>query len=497
MSFLQKIAPQYALKRAIARNRLNRITESEIKRTNYESTTRNRRNIDFRNPLTSPDSAIAKSRGTWRRKVRMLETEEAFVRGPIKRIANNVVGTGFILQSKAEAEGLSKQIEGLFKKWSLIADIRRINTLSDILRTAQATMVRDGEVLLIGRESGYIHRSTPYCLEVLEVDRLTTPYKYRNDPKVKNGIRYDDDDAPSEYYILKKHPGSNLIPSISTGDNMDAYEVIRAEYDTGEKRVMHLFNPVRPEQSRGFSEFASSLENFENLNKYTDAEIYAAIEDACLTGFVKSENPDDFQQNFTVEDMPQADARIHEFGVNQIVYLNPNEDITMHTPTRPNNQLGEMINQLLRGPANSLDIPPEVLSQNWQGMNYSNARTVLLQFQHSMRIRQRYLIDHACIPIFNRFVQNLIIHGKLGRVVDLDDALRHTWIPPGWQWIDPLKEARGKAEEVNNNFDSTSAIIASRGQDPDEVFDQIERDAERMKKINEINAIIEGETTND
>jgi len=480
MGIFSSIAPEWALKRAIARQRLQRLSDLSVKRTSYESSTPTRLNYDFRAPLNSADSAIDQARSVWRQRVRNLETTEPFVTGPIKRIANNVVGQGFIYQSKAEDKELAKQIEVWFKDFSMIADMRRINTLWDLLRIAEMTLVRDGEVLLIGRESKYKHRFIPYCLQMVEVDRLITPKVHRNNPKVKDGIRYDDDDAPIEYYVLKQHPGNNLV--LAGFSDIDKFDVIKADYDNGEKRVIHLFNPIRPEQSRGFTEFASSLEAFENLDKYTGAEIYAAIEDACLTGIVKSKTPDDFQQNSTVQDPAQTNNRLHEFGFNQMMYLNPDEDITIHAPTRPNSQLGEMISQLLRKPANALDIPPEILSQDFQGMNYSNARVVLLQFYHVMRIRQKYLIDHVCKYIQRNFVKSLAIHGKI-KADQVEDALKHSWIPPGWQWVDPQKEAAGKGLEVLNKFDSISSIIASRGQDPDDVFEQIERDNERLKAL--------------
>ena len=201
MSFLSKIAPQWALNREVARQRFNRLKNLDVKRTQYGSTTRNRMNFDFRAPLTTADSAIDQSRATWRRKTRMLEMENPFVSGPIKRIANNVVGVGFTLISKTKDIELTKKIESYYTKWSLMADIRRISTMSNIMATAQAAISRDGEVLIIGRESKYQNRLIPYCLEVLEIDRLQTPGKYQNDMRFKDGIKYDDDGAPVEYYI--------------------------------------------------------------------------------------------------------------------------------------------------------------------------------------------------------------------------------------------------------------------------------------------------------
>ena len=63
------------------------------------------------------------------------------------------------------------------------------------------------------------------------------------------------------------------------------------------------------------------------------------------------------------------------------------------------------------------------------------------------------------------------------------DWLRHSWIPPGWQWIDPKKEADGKEVEVNLGTETVSDIILSQGQDPKV---KLERRAKELKYIKEL-----------
>lgn len=479
MGLIESIAPQWALKRAIAKNRLSRVN-NDIKRSRYGG--RNRMNYDnLINPKRSANTDISVIQEQRRNNVRALEYNNPFISGPIRRIANNVVSTGFIFNSLVEDEGIRKPIEKYFKLWCRPDNchLRRILHFNEILRVAEMSLIRDGEVLIVGSRSNE-KRFTKYCLNVLEIDRLFTPSKYVNDDKVINGIRYDSEGAPKTYYISRYHPGDTIIKASVYNE----WDEIPAYFENGERRVLHLFNPVRPEQMRGLTELCSTLDYYENLDKYSQAEIYAAIEDACLTGFVKSEDPENWADGNTEND-PNSDNRIHEFAVNQIYYLNPNEDITYHSPTRPNSQFGEMINQLLRGPANGLDIPTEVVSQNWKGLNYSNARTLLLQFYHSMRIRQQHLVNYAAYYIVRNFIDSLILDKLIDPRIDREQAKQHNFITPGWQWVDPKKEADGKVVEWENNMDSLSDIISSRGRDPDDVFARILRDKQILKDIDE------------
>jgi lambda family phage portal protein len=409
------------------------------------------------------------------------------------------VGTGLTFQSRVkaddgyklnlqpnitdkQAEQFNPAVEFYFKEWCKKADSRLVSNFFELQRLVMGALIRDGEVLAVGRKSNRKDRLIPYCIDLYEIDRLMTPIGEINNPKITGGIEFDDEGAPLKYYISKVHPGSSVAMTRAKGDfyEIDAYN------QNGTKKVMHLFNPVRPEQIRGFSELASSLKDIQDMDRYREAEIYSALEDACLTGFVTTENPAMFQQNYTEDAESPEYEKLHEFAPGKFSYLRPGEDIKIHSPNRPNSQFGEMVNQLLRGPSNALDIPPEVLSQNWQGMNYSNARTVLIMFYLSCRIRQQHLIDHFCSVAYESVARELIAKGLVpaeGFQTRSSDYLKHIWIPCGWQWIDPVKEAKGKEIEMNNNFETLTSILAGQGKDFEETM---ETRAMELKKIKEL-----------
>ncbi len=509
MSWLATIAPGFALKREINRRRLDRLKSLGGKRpvTNarsFESIQGGRLRYDILSPKNSPNSAIKDGIEGLRNTVRQLEYNNGFVSGPIKRIVNNVVGTGFQFQGRVRededktefptitedmARIFNRSTEKWFKRWSARSDRRLSQCFQEQVATAEGALVRDGEVLAVGRESKRRDRIIPYCVELLEADRLMTPMSEANNPKIRNGIRYDEEGVPEAYFVLKSHPGETLAAIM--GKSSD-FEEIPAFNKNGTRKVMHLFNPLRPEQSRGFSEFASALKDFQDLDRYREAEIMAMLEDACMTGIVKTEVPATWQQNSTVDDTGEDGSgekqRIHEFAPNKWHYLNPGEDVHIHSPSRPNEAFGEMTNQLLSGPASALDVPPEILTQNWKGMNYSNARTVLLMFYLSCRVRQTYLIRHLCIPVYENVLTQLVIRGKakaFGFDRRRDDYLAHGWIPPGWQWVDPVKEASGKKIELDNSMETLADIGAARGKDWEENLEHRARELKKIKMLEE------------
>lgn len=508
-SAIKSFSPSWALKRQIAQNRLTRLQTYREKRS-WEAVAGGRTRSEFLTTSKNADSFISGGAKTLRQHIRSLEFNNGFVSGPIQRIVNNVVGNGMTFQSRVKADeaylrGLPLRItdadaelfnflaEKNFKRWAKEADIRLILKFNDMARLIEAALVRDGEALVIGRTSARQNRFLPYCLELLEIDRLGVPMEEMKNPKLIDGILYDAEGVPESYFVLKEHPGEVRK---MTGRKLYDFEIIPAFNPNGTRKVFHLFNPIRPEQSRGFSALAAGLKDFQDLDRYREAEVMASLEDACLTGFVKSPQPDAYQAGRTVDDTQTTDGagstqRIHEFGAGQWIYGLPGEEVEIHRNARPNTQMEAFINQLLRGPANALDIPPEVLAQNWQGMNYSNARTVLLQFYVAMQVRQNYLINYFYQPVWESALAALVANGHMGETgaaiygMRKEDALQSVWIPPGWSWVDPTKEALGKEIEVMNGFDTHYAVAASKGMDAEENLDAEARYLKKKKDLEE------------
>jgi len=514
MGFVERIAPSYALRRKIAASRLERyesalieFNENEARRNNvleqrsFDMASPSRMNADFFGDSSGANTSIQMAAGTLRNQVRHLEQNNGMIAGPIKRMVNNVVGQGIRFQSvlvsdetsgrsrfpkisEIDAEQWIKETEWNWKSWVMESDLRLMQTFYEQQRIIEGALIRDGACLVIGRISDRRGRLIPYTVEVLEIDRLQTPFELSNDPKVRNGIIYDNEGVPKTYLILKAHPGETFMMGWKASD----YEEIPAYFDNGNLKVMHLFNPVRPEQEIGYSEFASGLKDLHDLDRYMEAEKMAALEDACLTGIVTTPNPAAFNSAFTQPAGSSSESyqRIHEFAPLKWHYLRPGQDVEIHGPQRPNSQFADYIKQLKSGPANGLDMPPEVFSQDWGGLNYSNARTILINLYSACMTRQTYLRDHLCIPVWENVGTWFVIKGLVqARGFDRrkKDYLASKWIPSVYRkWVDPLKESKGAESDLVNNIDTLTDILAERGKDFDE---HIEIRAREIKKIQE------------
>lgn len=496
MGLISAMFPGWALKRSVARSRLQRLENLR----SLDAVSGSRQRYSFGTTAQNIDSQVADNIVDLREQIRKFELENGNVSGAFRRLKKNVVGHGIRLNAEItgdkpesaeypritdpQAEAANDAAEKYFEVWQREADKRMILPFygSDgIQGIVEHALIRDNESLVVGRISKRKDRLIPYCLEVLETDRLQTPPKLIGDPRVKNGIRFDDEGAPETYYVLKDHPGNTITAAFKDSD----YEEIPAYFPNGAKKVMFLFSPIRPEQTRAVSLIASALKDIQDADRYMDAEKLGALEDACLVGTVTTEDPAGWDTESSGK--TQYD-RIHEFSPNEIKYLYPGEKFELHRPERPGTQFDSFLNQIWRGPANALDVPPEVFLQKWGGMNYSNARTVLLQFYATCRERQRFLVNNLCYHVYDNVFQHFVAKGLVKApsfYARKHDWLAHSWISPGWQWVDPAKEATGKETEVNLGTDTISDIILSQGKDPRVTLERRAKEKKYIKQLEE------------
>lgn len=514
MSWLEtaiaRISPRWGLRREIHRRQLDLLRGGAKRRRTFEAVAGGRMRKDMGRTGSSADQAISGDISALREHVRYQEYQSGLFAGPIRRIVNNTVGRGIILRptvsatddlaiyqpgpkiTDAEADRWNRLAVRVWRRWCKQADMRLINSFYGIQRLALGAMIRDGEVLLIGRTSQRRDRMLPFCVEILEADRLCTPMSETTNPRIRHGIEYDDEGVPAYYYILRQHPGESYASALQR-DNFDR---VPAFFANGTRKVLHLFDPVRPEQTRGYSVFAPGLLDAQDLDRYREAEKYAAIMAASYVAAVETENPQQFSAAFgqsagtdTGADGEEYSRREFDFAPGATFVGRPGEKFKFNDPARPAGAFAEYSYDLLQGPANALDMPPEVLAQRWSGLNYSNARTILLQFYASCWIRQGYLINHLCAPVYANLVASAVSAGLLpgnhyGRRTH--ELLSATWVPMIYRrWIDPGKESSGRETDLRTNVETLTETITELGRDPDEHLEQRARELKRIRELEE------------
>src|SRR5690606_28096584 len=127
------------------------------------------------------------------------------------------------------------------------------------------------------------------------------------------------------------------------------------------------------------------------------------------------------------------------------------------------------------------------LSNDMLKANYSNSRLALLEFRRRIEAYQHaVMVWQFCRRVWARWMDTAVMAGVLdvpGYEYQRREYLGCDWLPPKWDWIDPLKDARAEIEQIGAGLKSRSQALAERGYDAEQVDAQIAADQAREKSL--------------
>jgi capsid protein len=119
--------------------------------------------------------------------------------------------------------------------------------------------------------------------------------------------------------------------------------------------------------------------------------------------------------------------------------------------------------------------------------NYSNSRLALLEFRRRIEAYQHAVVVwQLCRQVWARWMDTAVV----ADVIDLPnydnrrrEYLACGWLPPKWDWVDPLKDARAEIEQIEAGLKSRTQALAERGYDAEQVDTEIAADQAREKTL--------------
>lgn len=404
----------------------------------------------------SADQEILTDLPAMRNRSRELNRDDSLASGITNTFANNVIGTGMVPQARTGDPDKNKRMEAY---WWL-----RANSLSptDDLAHGQAQrllfrkMFEDGDVF---RKAVFLP-DLPVWFEIIEADRVGTPPEQTANLNIRNGVERDGAGRPIAYWINRFHPGDGIQASI--GNN---YKRIDARY------VRHLKIVDRPGQTRGVPACHAILQDLRDLDLLLLASLKRTQIAACLAAFIKSDAQSTDMAEMTAEKYGYVLDQAIEPGM--LFKLYPNESVETLVPNFPTPELGPFIVILCRRIGAALGVCWQTVLRDFSQSTYSSARTDMLADRQTYRALQSFFIEKLLTWEWATVMQDGILRGEplLAGITDADIA-GNTWVPNGWEWVDPEKEA--SAAEIQLRIGSTTLrdICAAKGEDWEEIQEQ-------------------------
>jgi len=437
--------------------------------------------------VTSEDTELLTSLVVARSRSRQLVRDAAYAKRAKVIIQNNIVGVGIGLQAQVlNSRGtlntrINDDIESAWEEWCDKDSCHTGRSLhfADFERAVMGQVFEAGEVLVRMHRTPFGESTIPFCLELIESERLADnmhPAPVDPSNNVKLGIEVDRFGGPVAYLLRLTHPGELTFPVQSSAK----YERVPAD------QILHIRLIDRWPQTRAMPWMHAAARKLNDMDGLTEAEITAARAAACYMGFI--EMPDAQTQYGE----PQADGSMQsELEPAMIERLNPGEKFNFAAPNRPNAQLDPFMRMMLREVAAGTGSSYESLSRDYSQSNYSSSRLALIDDRDLWRTLQSWFIRSFREEVHEQWLQAAVLSGSIPSISIADyanapekfEAARFK--ARGWSWIDPTKEVDAYREAVRSGFMTVSDVIALTGQgrDLEDVLKERRYELDRMADL--------------
>ncbi|HEY4775651.1 MAG TPA: phage portal protein [Xanthobacteraceae bacterium] len=389
--------------------------------------------------------------------------------GALATRTTNVVGPGLRLIagidhetlgiSEAAADAMEREQEREFALFWQACDLSRCQHGDELAALAYRTQSESGDAIVIRRyreRAGEVYGTR---LQLIEADRLSNPNRAADGDRIAGGVEVDADGAPVAYHVSSRHPGGLRLAAMT-------WERIEARDAQGRQLVIHMYDRLRPELTRGTPWLAPVIEHIKQLGNYTEAEVTAAVVSSLYTVFIKSVADDDANPIAGERDATLADNEV-ALAAGAVVGLANGEEAQFPAPMRPNAQFDPFVQSLLRQIGVALELPFELLIKHFTA-SYSASKAALeMAWQSFLKERGR-LARALYQTAYEWMMEEAVATGRLNRPGFFGDPrIRMAYCGAEWRGparpsLNPYQEAQADELDMRNGVKTGEQVCAER-----------------------------------
>ncbi len=424
------------------------------------------------------NTLIAASGQTVNARARYLVRNNGYAAAAVESFAGNAVGVGIKPSSLVKDATVKEAVQAAWLRWTDESDAEGLTDFYGQMRRAARELFIAGEVFLRFRPRRLSDGlSVPLQLQMLPSEQLsmTLSQPASNGNVIRQGIEFNAIGQRVAYWFWRNHPGDFTDRSGSGGG-------VPVRVPASE--VLHILDPVEGGQTRGLSKLATSIVKLWLLDLYDDAELDRKKVAALFAGFIRRPDNESAMMGEGAPDAAGTTVAGLQPGTMQV--LLPGEDVTFSSPADVGGSYEAFQFRTLLAVCAGLGIPYQNVVGDMTKVNYSSSRTALLEFRRRVEaIQHSVLVFQLCRPVWERWITTAVLAGTLdlpGFAQNPAPYFAVRWIPPHWDWIDPLKDIKAEQQAVAAGFKARSDVVEAMGYDPEEVDARIAADRERERK---------------
>lgn len=353
-------------------------------------------------------------------------------------------------------EKVRDEITNAFDEWALKVE------LWEKLKTLVRAKTTDGEAFATFYTDPTIvddANAITLNLALVECDRVESWTEQVTRENETDGIRFDAYRHPTEYRVLKYHPGDyRAIKNIKSR----AGEWIKAE------NVIHYFEVLRPEQVRGVSDFVSMLDIPAEQKSYREAVTTTARNAASVSGVLSTDNvPECFDDND--ESLGKCAMEVKPNTVfhaqrGSFVALPEGWHLTQLQAQQPTSLYNDFVRSLIAEMARCLSMPVNIAMCDSSQHNFASAKLDHATYGKKIQTVRSTLVTKVLDRIFAKWLEEYAI--RKPKTPAMLAALRRTeWLFAERGNTDVMKDASADNTRLGNATTNLAALYAKDGKD--------------------------------
>jgi len=455
-------------------------TKPQTMKRAYQAANTGRLFADYRESERSADSELYPVLSRMRARSRDLARNNEYAKRYLTLLKTNTIGQhGIKLQVKAldPAGSLDQDgntaVESSFKVWGRSGNCTADGKMSwiDVQKMVIESLARDGEVFIIKHRGNSFHDS--FALEFIEPDQVDEEKSERlsNGNEIRMGVELDKFRKPVAYHLLTYHPGDYDFTTLTRSPK---HRRITAD------RVIHIFQPLRPGQTRGEPWMAPAMASLKQLNGWREASIVAARMGASKMGFFTSPSGDGFVADDLDGHVPIIDAQPGTFH-----QLPNGVDFKTFDPQYPTSEFDSFHKSVLKGIASALNVSYTSLANDLEATSYSSIRQGALEERDYYRNLHQFMIEHFIRPVFEAWLESALeVQGvRLPLSTYPKFSAAAEFRGRAWNWVDPQKEMNAAINGMKAGVLSLQDVASQYGKDTEELLAEIRRDRALMEQF--------------
>jgi lambda family phage portal protein len=471
----------------------------------YDASDRVEKLAAWRPAIRSADGDILPEKNILDARSRDTGRNDAYVAGGAQLHKDNIVGSNFLLNAKPETKILwgkddptweaefQEEVETKFTLWAESPqnwlDAQRVKTLTEIVRLAVGVWCAGGEVLGVSEWMRGNFRPYRSAFQMIDTDRLSTPWDRHADPKIRSGVERDYFGAPTAYHIRSVHEGD--VNLTGTWEDRMKWRRVPARKPWGRQMVLHIYDQMRPDQTRGVAAMATALTEMRMTKRFRQTELERAIIAASYAASIETELPpgevyaamgDSAEDNPSVAWASDFLGAVSEYsGGAKNLHINgsripvfwPGTSLKIQNPGAASPAGDQFEASLLRYIAAAMGVSYEQLSRDYTQTNYSSARASMAETWKAMQVKKKKIADRTATFIYRLWLEEAINYNHLECLkrqnvpafyegLNAEAYSGAEWLGAGQGMIDPLKETQADVLAIKNGLMTKEAAIARR-----------------------------------